>query len=339
MKAKIFSIIILNWNGKKWLRKCIDSVLQQSFKKYEIIFVDNNSSDDSVKFVEENYPFIKVINNDQNFGYAKGNNIGADIASGDFIFFLNSDAYIEKDCLEHIDRAICSSQNKVNIFALKMFSYDKAKNLYPNNSWMIVDVFGYPHLGVEPFYSDGAALVISRNLFDKLKGFDEYHFMYAEDIDLCWRAKLIGCNVVGLQAAIVYHSVSGSSFAADKDSNMHITSVNKRYLVERNTIRNLLKNYSTITLLWIVPLLLLMYFIECFLCIFLRRSEMIYHVYIKALQYNFAMLKNTIEERNIIQKKRVVSDIGIFKYMTFRLSKVNLVKKVGISNVCVKNEK
>ena len=88
MSEKLISIIIVNWNGKKWLRKCLDSLTKQTYKNYEIIFVDNASYDGSVKFIKENYPFAKIIVNSKNLGFAGGNNIGFRMSKGEFILLL-----------------------------------------------------------------------------------------------------------------------------------------------------------------------------------------------------------------------------------------------------------
>ena len=100
----LISIIIVNYNGKKWLQKCLDSLLCQTYNNFEIIFVDNGSSDDSVEFVNNNYKDerIKIIKSDKNLGFAGGNNLGIDNSKGEYILLLNNDTWVEFDFLEKL---------------------------------------------------------------------------------------------------------------------------------------------------------------------------------------------------------------------------------------------
>ena len=97
MKSGYISVIIVNWNGKKWLKKCLDSILIQSYEKIEIVFVDNGSTDGSVEFVTKYYKNVIVVSSKKNLGFASGNNLGIKKANGEYIALLNSDTWLEKD--------------------------------------------------------------------------------------------------------------------------------------------------------------------------------------------------------------------------------------------------
>jgi len=94
------SIIIVNYNGKEFLQKCLESIISNNYKNFEIILVDNNSKEDTVNFVKKNYPDVFIIELDKNYGYAKPNNIGAKKANGDFLYFLNNDTIISNNSIE-----------------------------------------------------------------------------------------------------------------------------------------------------------------------------------------------------------------------------------------------
>ena len=96
----LVSVIIVNWNGRKWLEKCLDSLRVQTYKNFEVIFVDNASTDDSVDFVEKNYPEVVILKSDRNLGFAGGNNLGIDNSKGEFILFLNNDTWVKEDFLK-----------------------------------------------------------------------------------------------------------------------------------------------------------------------------------------------------------------------------------------------
>ena len=101
-ECPLVSIVVLNYNGLKWLKPCLDSVVTQTYSNYEVILVDNGSVDTSVEFVEQNYPSVKVVRIGKNLGFAEGNNVGAKVAKGEFLFLLNNDTYVEKDYLEKL---------------------------------------------------------------------------------------------------------------------------------------------------------------------------------------------------------------------------------------------
>lgn len=331
MKEPTVSIVILNWNGCMWLRECLESIRRQTSRDYETIFVDNNSSDGSVALVKGRFNEVRIIQNDDNYGYARGNNIGAAHARGKYLLFLNTDTKLRDDCLEQIGQHIARSGGvSAGVYALKLFSYDGARDLYPDNIWMSIDIFGYPFPAKKIFYADGAALLIERNLFEKLEGFDERHFMFAEDVDLCWRARLLGYTIDGITGAVVQHAIAGSSFPGGTNEGAYTTSILKRYLAERNALRNMLKNYALGTLLWVLPLFLLSYVVEMLFCLFLLRFAAIWRVYIMALAYNIVHLKDTCRTRRHIQSTRVITDRELFRSITFRMSKVEFLIKVGL---------
>jgi len=339
MSDCLISIIILNWNGRKWMQPCLDSIRMQTRAAHEVICVDNDSQDDSVGFVRERYPFVRIVRNDRNYGYAEGNNRGAVVAGGDILLFLNTDAKLKDDCLERLQDAVRAASEHTGIFALKHYSYDGKTDLYPGRRWMGVDFLGYPCLSPKLFYADGAALAVRKGIFDQLGGFDQAHFMFAEDVDLCWRARLRGYGLAGVEDAVVYHSAGGSTFDSAPDAGAHVTSVRKRYLAERNAVRNLLKNYSAITLAAVLPALVLSYLIESVLCLCLLRPDMIGAVYLKSLSYNISMLGDTLRARRTVQRQRTVSDLAVLKGMSFIPSKYVLFTGTRLRDLVVKTER
>jgi GT2 family glycosyltransferase len=221
------SIIILNWNGKKYLKKCLDSVFRINYKNYEVIFVDNASTDDSVAFVKKRYTSkirsrkLKLVLNDKNYGFAEGNNIGVRYAKGDYIFFLNQDTYIDKDCIKNL--VDCMKISKAGICGAKVLDYDNPRLIQSKGAEL--DIFGSPYLidfnkiekkkEEEKFkivsWIPGCALFIKKEVLKKLKYcFDPSFFCYFEDVDLCWRVRLLGYTCVVCPKAIVYHKANPS---------------------------------------------------------------------------------------------------------------------------------
>ncbi len=203
------AIVILNWNGRKYLEQFLPSVITTSYSNYEIIIADNNSSDDSVSFIETNYPSLHVIRLSTNYGFAKGYNKALKQVQADYYVILNSDVEVHSDWIKPMvdllesDQTIAACQPKVLSYRnKKLFEYAGAAG-----GW--IDNFGYPFArgrvfdiceedkgqyddATDIFWVSGAAMFIRSDVFHEVKGFDEYFFAHQEEIDLCWRMQLAG---------------------------------------------------------------------------------------------------------------------------------------------------
>ena len=246
------SIIIPHWNGIETLSECIDSLLKSTFGSYEVIVVDNASSDGSQAWIKESHPHIKLVENDQNYGYAGGCNRGADVASGKFLVFLNNDTIQKSDWLHYLvklmqkDNTIAAAQPKIlNYYQKNMFDYAGGSGGY-------MDMFCFPYargrLFLEQeedqgqyndakkcFWASGTAIMVRKELFVEAGKFDEIFFAHMEEIDLCWRLQAMGYNVWVEPRSIVYHKNAVS---------LPMHTHRKYYLNHRNSLFMLLSNFS-----------------------------------------------------------------------------------------------
>lgn len=173
----------------------------------EIILVDNNSTDGSIEFLESNYPEIKIKKLEKNYGFAYPSNLGAKMASGDFLLFLNNDTIVTKDFITELI-TIIEKDEKIAICQSLLLNPDGKID----SSGDFID-----HLGVvynskvvtdkvrEISSARGASMLIRKNVFDELEGFDEKFFVSFEDVDIGWRAWIKGYKVVLAPKSIVYH--------------------------------------------------------------------------------------------------------------------------------------
>lgn len=330
-KSPHISIILLNFNGKKYLQKCLASIESQTFKNFEIIIVDNGSTDNSKKEIWQKYSREQIIDNPTNLGFAKANNAGAALARGEYLFFLNIDTHLDKNCLKLLHQQAAKHQG---ILTPCQMSYDAKQFI---SCGVGLDVFGYPYSltrnFLDPkqvvFYADGAALFIKKSIFNSLQGFDESTFLFQEDVDLSWKARLVGLAIVRVPAAIVYHVSGGILEGGAALGGKYITNHFRRYLGERNNIRNLFKNYTGLTLLWILPLYLLINFGEMLVFSLLLKPRAVW-CYAKAWLWNIVYLPDTISKRREIQPKRKVSDGDIQKSMLHSSAKLKMFLKVGV---------
>jgi len=291
----LVSIIIVNWNAKKYLKSCIDSLLAQTYQNYEIIVVDNASTDDSVKFLEKEFSSVKIIKNKKNVGFAEGNNIGIKNSNGDIIALFNPDALADKEWLSILVSKLQSSE-KIAAVAGKIFYLgdEHGKNAV-FCTWPKIDPYSAApsnfHNNEQESkvdYLTGAAMLVKKEAIQRVGLLDPGFFLYFEETDWCARMIRAGYDLVYVSNAIVWHKVSASINDSGK----------KIYYMERARIRFATKNFD-------FSYLLVFYFYFFFetLFIFLRdlknlnffRSK----IRFRAINWNFVNLGKTISRRRL----------------------------------------
>ena len=246
------SIVIPHWNNVDVLSECLESISNTDFENFETIVVDNASTDNSVASVRSNYPNVKLIENDKNYGYAGGCNIGAEAASGDFLIFLNNDTVQEKDWISNLIKTI-NSDDKIAAVQPKILNYyDRNVFDYAGGSGGHMDIYCFPFARgrifsfqendegqynnkEKCFWSSGTCFMVRRELFQKAGGFDDSFFAHMEEIDLCWRLYAMGFEVWVEPDSVVYHKNALT---------LPMYSHKKYYLNHRNSLLMLLGNYS-----------------------------------------------------------------------------------------------
>lgn len=323
---ELVSIVIVNHNGQKWLKGCFDSIFHQTHQNFEIILVDNASTDESIRLIEKSYPRITLIQNRENIGFSRANNQAVKKAKGEIILFLNNDTLLNQDTLEKLLKY--KIKNNLNILGPKILDY-KGKDIHGGKR-LSVDYTGYIGYGHKTFYIDGCALIINKKDFLTLGGFDEKYFMYSEEIDLCWRAHLYGMKVDICDTTYIKHfgGGTGGSTLFDKEKD-HLIPIFRRCEVEKNNLRNLWKNYHWLNLFWVIPLFELQSLGECLVYLATGNFEAIRAI-IKAHLWNVLNIGDTLYQRKLVQKKRKVSDSRILSMMFFGLNKFSAFLTIGI---------
>ncbi len=242
------SIIIVNCNGKDYLKDCLNSInlLDYPNEKVETIVIDNGSTDDSVGFIKGNYSKVKIIENDKNIGFAPAINQGAKEAKGKYIAILNNDTRVDPQWLIELIKPI-DKYNQVVCIGSKVLSWDGKKIDFVGS---MVNFEGkgfqidYGHPIEEDRYIEdkyylfvnGSSMLVDKEIFLEVGGFDEDYFAYYEDVDFGWRLWILGYKVVFAPKSIVYHHHHGTSYRYGHDRH--------RYLMERNSLYTIYKNYS-----------------------------------------------------------------------------------------------
>lgn len=222
-RPQLVSIILVVWNSKAYLHKCLSLLARQTVKNVEVIIVDNGSSDNSVTGLEAPWPDLDltVERLDSNLGFAIANNIGVRLARGKWIALLNADAFPEADWLEKL--LLATEQNpQYSMFSSRQIQYnspdrlDGAGDAYHISGLAWRNYYNYPSgdygLGQKEVFSPcAAAALYSREEFLKAGGFDEDYFSYFEDVDLGFRLRLGGAKCLYVPEAVVRHVGSAST--------------------------------------------------------------------------------------------------------------------------------
>lgn len=222
------SIVVLNWNGKRFIDLFIPSAINQTYPKdrYEIVFIDNASSDDSVDYLLSKYGTnknLRVVQNDANYGYAKGNNLGVKTCTkSDFVLVCNNDLKLKEDLMESLVE--CAQKEQADLVVPKLMYLNKegyinnaGSRLEPNSNWPIYEIGaneedkGQYDKVIEISAFCGACVLFKDTFLKEVGLYDNKFFMYFEDGDLSWRGQKHGKKFVYSPRAIAYHHHTGSS--------------------------------------------------------------------------------------------------------------------------------
>ena len=249
------AVVILNFNGKSWLKKFLPSVISHSKTEADVFVIDNGSTDDSIAYLTNNHPSIKLLTLPKNLGFAGGYNEGLKQIEHTYYILLNSDIEVTKNW---IDPIISTFKNNPEILAIqpKILSY-KHKNKFEHAGAAggLMDKLNYPFCRgrifdhtetdhqqyddlTEIFWASGACLFIRSKDFHTQGGFDEDFFAHMEEIDLCWRIKNTGGKVFFHPDSIVYH-VGGGTLNYNSPQKTYLNFRNSLFMIHKNHNKNL----------------------------------------------------------------------------------------------------
>ena len=254
------AVVILNWNGKKMLERFLPSVTAHTQGDAEVIIADNGSTDDSLDFVRAQYPGLRIIELDKNYGFAGGYNRALQQVQADYYVLLNDDVKVTPGWIEpvvaqmqqHPDTAICQP---------KLLMYDQRDTFeYAGGAGGFLDKYGYPfcrgrmftsleqdngqyNTPGEIFWASGAAMFVRADVWHQLGGLDDDFFAHMEEIDFCWRAKNAGYRVEYCPQSTVFHVGGGT---------LPKSNPRKTYLNFRNNMALLYKNLPKRRLAWVM---------------------------------------------------------------------------------------
>ena len=262
MSSKKVAIVILNWNGKKFLEKFLPSVIKFNTNFSDVIIADNCSTDDSIQFLKKEFPEVKIIVNKENYGFSKGYNEALKNIEAEYFVLLNSDIEVTEKWIEPIIN-LMDSDETIGACQPKLLSYsEKNKFEYAGGAGGFIDKFGYPFCrgrlfqtieedngqyndAIEIFWATGACMFVRASAYHQVGGLDDDFFAHMEEIDICWRLKNAEYKIMYCPESVVYH-VGGGTLPKNNPR--------KTYLNFRNNLSLLYKNLPKKDFVWILML-------------------------------------------------------------------------------------
>ena len=248
--APLVSIVILNWNGQKYLEQFLPFVMASTYSNFRVVVADNASTDDSIPFLQSYYPLIKILELRKNYGFARGYNEALKNVEGDYYVLLNSDVEVMPSWIEpviemmEVNKSIGACQPKL----LQQQNKDHFEYSGACGGWL--DRLGYPFARgrifdvCEPdrgqyddpapiFWASGAAMFVRAGLYHELGGLDDYFFAHQEEIDFCWRLQRKGYLVYSCPASVVYH-VGGATLPKGNSKKVFLNFRNNLVMMAKN---------------------------------------------------------------------------------------------------------
>ena len=247
------AVIILNWNGRDMMRRYLPKVLLSTTAQgAEVIVADNGSTDGSLQMLNDEFPSVRVIAFDRNYGFAEGYNKALAAVDHDYAVLLNSDVAPEQQWLEPLVLLMDSDPSVAACAPKLRDDKDHSRFEYAGAAGGFLDIFGYPFCrgrlfssveqdngqydsDIDALWVSGAALMVRRKLYLDAGGLDGSFFAHMEEIDLCWRLRNMGHRVVARCTSTVYH-LGGATLSADNPR--------KTFLNFRNSLWTIVKNYN-----------------------------------------------------------------------------------------------
>lgn len=309
MELPKVAVLVLNFNGKRYLENCFSSLRSQSYPRYDVYLVDNASSDDSIDYVKRNLPFVKVIALDKNYGFAEAYNKAIQSVNFEYVALLNNDTRVHYDWLMELVKAILYDDKIVACGSKILLDRDTSKvnhaggKLTPLGGGFDIGLFEED----SELYSRmryvgcvcGAAMLIRRKVFIMTGGFDPDLFAYFEDVDFCWRAWLYGLKVLYVPSSIVYHTFGGTWGSKMLPKRM--------FLGERNRLLTAFKNLDRSNLVKALAISIFFNAVRLFWLFGNRRYKSAVSV-LAGDRWIIQNLGSVLRKRRIVQSRRVVSD-------------------------------
>lgn len=303
------AILILNFNGKKLLKNCIRSLMKIVSKEVDIYVIDNGSRDGSIQYVLEHFPSVTIFSLGCNLGFSRAYNLAVRTLNYPYIVLLNNDTVVSDEWLGNLFRAI--QEDPLTAAAGSKILLLDNKNILNHAGAKITSIGGGYDIGL--FDKDqkkydkrypvgavcGASMMIKRDIFVKIGGFDEAFFSYFEDTDYCWRCLMYGYSILYVPRSVIYHEFGGTW-----GQNISMSRV---FHSEKNRLSTIIKNFETSTLIKALAISTLFTIVRFFKYLYEKNLPHIVSI-LNAQFWTIKNLKGLISQRIFIQSNRKIDD-------------------------------
>jgi hypothetical protein len=336
IKELNFIVIIANYNGEKYLTNCLNSLRNTNYKNFKICIVDDGSTDYSLEIIKD---FMKLLNIDliveSHGGASKARNVAIKkyCDTTDVIVFLDNDTEVDKSWLCEINKYL-SINSEVSGVQCLLIDYEDRTKIQSNGIYLIPHVcwgvsiqagVNIENLNTEsvPCAAISAALAIKSEVIKDVGLFDEKLAVSTEDLDFVWRIWIYGYKIYNCPSSIVYHF----SKSIENRKEMNVNLFSQYFHISKNSTRSLIKNYSFFYLIYYLPLSLIINFCRALLVLIKRNDSSSIKAFLNSLIWNFTELKDTLNNRRIIQGNRRNNDNYIYNVIMIKNSLPQIYEK------------
>ncbi|MDP2684900.1 MAG: glycosyltransferase family 2 protein [bacterium] len=318
-KTPFISIVIANYNGENYLRTCLTSLLKSSIKNYEVIIIDNNSTDTSIKIVNEfqkKDKRIKLLRNEVNLGVPASRNIAISKCRGEIVILLDNDTEVKKDSLEQLIKPLLENE-EIGAAQALLIDFENRNliqmaggHLIPQAIWLMGFYESQEYekvkfkLGPTNIIAISAALAVKKEVLDKIGGYDSLLYNYTDDLDFSWRIWIAGYRVILVPQSIVYHYTKSIA----RRANIGANKFDIYFQLAKNSFRSILKNYEIINVIRYLPISILVNLSRAILVLIRRRDVSALLATLYSIWWSFINLPNTLQSRAKTQDTRKLSD-------------------------------
>ena len=342
-KNPLVSVVIVNYNGKEYIDRCLEAVCRSSYTNIEIMVIDNGSRDGSIEILDEyerknsNFKSVRLNNN---YGPSYARNRGVSESKGDYLAFLDNDTVPDPDWLTPIvnifreDTTVGACQCKL-LLLREPEKFDYAGDFLSQIGFLVQKVEGgekdrgQADGNFEILSAKSAGMAIRKDVFEQIGGFDKDYFIYLEETDLGWRTWLAGYRIIFVPDSVVYHEFGTTNIIDPGSQNYRV-----KFHGTKNYIMTLIKNLGKINLFKILPKHILLWF-GIVAVLFLKGKFRDSYLVLKGIVWNFYNIFRIGNKRSEIQKGRKISDKDLFpkimvkKKLSYFINKFRDTDEIG----------
>lgn len=344
MRNNLVTIVIANFNGEKYLEDCLNSVLKSSYKGFEVLLIDDGSTDKSIKIIkkfQKKDRRIRLLKNKKNLGAAASRNKAIKKVKGEIVVFLDNDTEVSKNWLGELIKPLLREEDIGGAQALLLDFENRdliqmaGGLLIPHTGWLVPFHQWESYKKTKNILKEreivaiSAALAVKRKVLEKIGGFDELEAVVTEDLDLCWRIWIAGYRIVLAPKAIVYHWTK----SVEQRAHMRVNYQKIYFHLAKNSFRSIIKNYELGNVIKYLPLSIAINLARGLFFVFTRGSLSALVGTVQGVLWNIILISDTLREREKLQNMRNFTNNHLSKRMMVQDPLFSIYRKYYLHHI------